>query len=790
MAKKDTQPTQQFVDIESIREGTIVLKNGALRKILMVSGVNFDLKSEEEQGLITYAYQNFLNSLDFSVQIFIHSRRLNIEDYIKKLEARENEETNELLKAQISGYRDFVASFVGQNPIMSKTFFIVVPFDPIQIPGAAKGVAGGLFGIFGKKRSEKIAQEEKEKNIQHNLFQLSQRTDRVISGLNAIGLQAMPLDDEAIIELFYNLYNPEAVEKRTLEIARQEILGKTITDLISPPAIEMNPTHLKLANKFAKTLFIFTYPRYLASGWFSPIINLADLLDISIFIHPVDTGLALKNLRKKAAQIQAEIMEEEEKGKVRNPMLETAFQDIESLRDSLQQGQERLFNTGIYMTLYADTLENLNKLEAQINTVLESKLIYAKSAIFQQVEGLSSTLPIGTDKLLIHTPLNSGPVSSFFPFVSANLTSDEGILYGVNRHNNTLVIFDRFSLENANFVVFAKSGAGKSYATKLEALRLLMTGTDVLIIDPENEYQQLANTVGGSYFKISLASDNHINPFDIPIVPEGEDPADVLKSHIVNLTGLLKLMLGKMTVEEEALLDRAISETYAAFDIVAGKDFSKSQAPMMENLQTVLENMEGGRELAQRLYRFTKGSYAGFTNKPTNIDIKNRLIVFSIRDLEDELRPIAMYIILNFIWNLIRTELKKRVMIIDEAWWMMKYPDGASFLFGLVKRARKYFLGISTITQDVEDFLNSPYGRPIITNSSLQLLLKQAPAMIDLVAKTFGLTEAEKALLLEAAIGQGLFFAGPNHVAIQVIASYPEDQVITTKPEQLLEQQQ
>ena len=337
-------------------------------------------------------------------------------------------------------------------------------------------------------------------------------------------------------------------------------------------------------------------------------------------------------------------------------------------------------------------------------------------------------------------------------------------------------------------VIFAKSGAGKSYATKLEALRLLMTGTDVLIVDPENEYEQLAKTVGGSFFKISLASDNHINPFDIPIVPTGENPADVLKSHIVNLAGLLKLMLGEMTPEEEALLDRAISETYAAFDIVPGKDFSKTQPPLLENLQTVLENMEGGRELAERLYRFTKGSYAGFTNRPTNIDIRNRMIVFSIRDLEDELRPVAMYIILNFIWNLVRAELKKRVMIIDEAWWMMKYKDGASFLFGLVKRARKYFLGISTITQDVEDFLNSAYGRPIITNSSLQILLKQSPAMIEGVAKTFNLTEAEKGLLLEAVVGQGLFFAGPNHVAIQIIASYTEDKVITTKPEQILEE--
>ncbi|MBI2406601.1 MAG: DUF87 domain-containing protein [Candidatus Harrisonbacteria bacterium] len=563
---------------------------------------------------------------------------------------------------------------------------------------------------------------------------------------------------------------------------------KQIENVIAPPALEVNANYLRIGNKYAKTLFLFTYPRYLSSGWFSPIINLPDLIDISIFIHPIDTGLALKNLRKKSAQIQAQINEGQEKGLVRDPVLETALQDIEGLRDSLQQSQENLFDTGVYITLYADSPENLSKLESEITTALEGRLVYAKPATFQQVEGWRSTLPLGNDALRIWTPLNTSPISSFFPFTSANLTSEAGILYGVNQHNNTLIIFDRFSLENANMVVFAKSGAGKSYTTKLEALRLLMLGTDVIIIDPENEYENLSRTVGGSFFKISLASEHHINPFDIPVIPEGEDPSDVLKSHIVNLAGMLKLMMGNLTPQEDAILDRAITESYGARDIAAGKDFAHAEAPLLEDLETVLRGVEGGINLAERLYKFTKGSYAGFTNKPTNIDVKNRLIVFSIRDLEEELRPIAMYLILNFIWNLIKAEFKKRVLIIDEAWWMMKNQDSALFLFGLVKRARKYFIGVTTITQDVEDFLNSPYGRPIITNSSLQILLKQAPAMIDLVGKTFNLTEGEKSFLIEVAVGQGLFIAGLQHTAIQIVASYLEDKIVTTKPEERLAQ--
>ena len=565
--------------------------------------------------------------------------------------------------------------------------------------------------------------------------------------------------------------------------------AEDIPNVIAPAGLEINSSHLKLGDYFVKTFFIFTYPRFVSSGWFSPILNLAEMMDVSVFVHPMDTALALRNLRKKVAQIESELSEKTEKGIVRDPVLETAYQDIENLRDALQQAREKLFEVGVYITIYGTDLTSLSKLENKIESVMESKLVYIKPALFRQLEGLNSVLPIGEDALGVGTPLNSGPVSSLFPFVSPDLSSDKGILYGVNLHNNGLVIFDRFSLENANSVVFAKSGSGKSYATKLEIIRSMMMGTDVIVIDPENEYQNLANAVGGSFFKISLTSPSHINPFDIPIIPEGEEPADVFKSHVLNLTGLVKLMLGEISPEEDALLDRVITETYASRDITAENfDAGKEIAPpLLEDLQTVLDNTEGGRTLAQRLDKFTHGSYAGFTNAPTNVDIANRLIVFSIRDLEDELRPIAMYIVLNFVWSLIRSKLKRRMLIIDEAWWMMKYKDSASFLFGLVKRARKYYLGVTTITQEVEDFLKSDFGRPVITNSSIQFLMKQAPASITAVAQAFNITEGEKAFLLEAAVGEGLFFAGLKHVAIKVIPSYTEDQIITTNPEQILE---
>ena len=559
-------------------------------------------------------------------------------------------------------------------------------------------------------------------------------------------------------------------------------------NVIAPSGIQVDSNYVKIGDYFAKTLFVFTYPRFLSSGWFSSIINTPAMMDTAIFMHPVDTSLALRNLTKKVAQIEAELMEREEKGLVRDPQLQAAYENTEALRDSLQRAEEKLFQVGVYLTIYGSTLEELWKTETGVVSVLESRSVQTKPALFRHLDGLSSVFPLADDKLLVTTPLNSGPASSIFPFISPDLSSDEGILYGINLHNSSLIIFDRFSLENANSVVFAKSGSGKSYATKLEIIRSLMMGTDVIIIDPEDEYRSLSEAVGGSYFKISLSSSNQINPFDIPLIPSDEDPADVFRSHVLNLTGLLKLMLGTITPEEDYLLDRAISEAYASRDITP-ETFGTAnlQPPLLEDLQTILRNTQGGGQIAERLEKYTHGSYAGFMNSPTNIDMKNRLIVFSIRDLEDELRPIAMYIILNFVWNLIRVSLKRRILVVDEAWWMMKYKDSASFLFGLVKRARKYYLGVTTITQDVDDFLKSEYGRPIITNSSIQLLLKQAPASIDLVGQSFGLTDGEKSFLLETKVGEGLFFAGLKHVAVKIIPSYTEDQIITTNPEQLLE---
>ena len=559
-----------------------------------------------------------------------------------------------------------------------------------------------------------------------------------------------------------------------------------LADAIAPAALRVGAREIELGEKVSRSFYTISYPRFLVDSWFTPIINLDKVFDIGIFIHPVETGAALRGFQKKVAEIESQISDREEKGLVRDPMLDTAYRDLEQLRDQLQQAEEHIFEVGLYITLYANSKEELDKIEGDVRGILDAKLVYTKPALFQQEQGFRSTLPLALDELEVRSKLNSSPLSSIFPFVSFDLTSDRGILYGINRHNSSLILFDRFSLENYNSVVFAKSGSGKSYAVKLEVLRSLMFGTDVIVIDPEKEYEYLAQATGGRTFNISLSSEHHINPFDLPPVKEDEEPADILRSNIINLVGLFRIMLGGLSPEEDAIVDRAITETYALKDITGDADFTGVEPPLLSDFENVLSGMEGSESLVTRLSKYTHGTWSGFINQPTNIDINKQFIVFSVRDMEDELKPVAMYIITHYIWNAVRHELKKRLLVIDEAWWMMKSEDTASFLYSVAKRGRKYYLGVATITQDVEDFLKSPYGRPILTNSSMQLLLKQSPTTINVLKETFNLTDEEKFLLLESGVGEGLFFAGLKHVAIKIVASYTEDQIITSDPSQLL----
>ncbi|MFH0804780.1 MAG: ATP-binding protein, partial [Patescibacteria group bacterium] len=499
----------------------------------------------------------------------------------------------------------------------------------------------------------------------------------------------------------------------------------------------------------------------------------------------------LKQLRNKVGALEAQILGDAEKGAPRDPIRETALRDIEKLRDDLTQGIERFFQFALYTTIYADSKEDLDKISEKVESLFGSRLVYTKRVLYQAEQGFNSTLPLADDELAISFNMSTSPAASSFPFISSELTSDNGILYGINRHNNSLILFDRFSLQNANFVVFATSGAGKSYAVKLEILRSMMLGTEIIVIDPEMEYKYLAEATGGTYINISLSSESKINPFDLPRpTHKDEKTADIIRSSVIALKGLLRLMLGQFSHEEDSIIDRALIETYAKKDITAETDLAHVEPPIFKDFEEVLEGMVGAESIVTRLKKFTEGTFAGLLNNPTNVEMNNQLVVFSVRDLEDELKPIGISLIVSYIWNTVRSSLKKRIMVIDEAWWLMQQEDSAKFIYALVKRCRKYYLGVTTITQDVNDFLRSPYGQAIVTNSAIQMLMKQSPASIDLIAKTFLLTEGEKYLLLECGVGEGIFFAGSKHAAIKVVASYTEDQIITSDPRQLLEIEQ
>lgn len=602
--------------------------------------------------------------------------------------------------------------------------------------------------------------------------------------------------------------DPQAIAQAQKMREQQEVSAafqKGITalrDFIAPSSIEFSGTHFQLGTRYARTFYVYGYPRKLTTGWLSSMVNLDEVIDLSIYIYPVESQVVLENLRKKVAQLEAGIQIDSEKGRVRDPAKESAIEDAEEMRDALQVGEERFFRFGLYFTIYGDSMDELEFVTHKVESILGQQLVYSKPASSQQEQGLNSVFPQFVDQLQVRRNMNTGAISTSFPFTSAELSQDNGVLYGINMHNSGLVIFDRFTLENGNAVVFAKSGAGKSFLVKLEALRSIMFGTEILIIDPENEYQRMCEAVGGAYVRLSLNSNVRINPFDLPKVIDIEEADNALRSNLITLHGLLRLMMGgaaaqaaatgggiampALSPSEEADLDAALIETYAKAGITNDPLTHNSTPPTINDLYDTLLHMGGsGPQLAQRLRKYTSGTFAGIFSQQSNINIDNPMVVFNVRDLEDELRPVAMYIVLNYVWNKTKSDTKKRILIVDEAWQIMKYEDSANFMFSLAKRARKYNLGITTISQDVEDFMGSRLGRAIVANSSMQFLLKQSPSSVDVLADVFKLTDAERKRLSQFPIGQGLFFAGENHVHIQVQASESETELITTNPDQV-----
>jgi type IV secretory pathway VirB4 component len=562
--------------------------------------------------------------------------------------------------------------------------------------------------------------------------------------------------------------------------------ASSIPDVIAPSSVEIDFNSIKVGEKYHKTLFVVGYPRYVSPDWLEPLIEFDHSMNVSMFIYPTSSPDVLSDLRRKIAEMEATLSSQIEEGLEADPKVKASLEDALSVQEELAKGMERFFQLSLYVTLSSDDLGELNEAAKRLTTTLNSILILPRTATLQMEEGFKSTMPLGEDKLYVARNMDTTSLASTFPFSSAMLTQDKGVMYGINQQNGSLIIFDRFSLENANEVVFGKSGAGKSYLIKLEGMRQFMFGTEVIIIDPEGEYGDLAKALGGEELMFTTSSALKINPFDLSgLYEEGENE---LGLKILSLHGLFKIVMGELNASQEAILDRALVETYRLKGITTDPATQKNQPPIVEDLYNLLlqTNDDISKELALRLEKFIKGSMSGIFNQQSNFDIQNPFTVFSIKALEDELRPIAMHIILDFVWTKVRKSLKKRVLILDEAWYMMRYEDSASFVYGIAKRARKYYLGLTTATQDVQDFLSTDYGKAVLSNSSIQILLKQSPAEIDLVTKLFYLTNGEKQLLLSSSVGEGLFFAGQSHVALRSIAAPYEHAIITSSPEEIL----
>ena len=815
---------QDFLPVADIIEDVILYKDGGAAVILESTSLNFGLLSEKEQQAVIAAYAALLNSLAYPLQIVVRSQRKDITSYMDYLNAASQKMKDPGLANLMEAYKLFIVDAVKKKNVLGKRFFLIIPFSPLEL-GVAKS-----FAAFTKRKGplpfSKDYVLKKAKDI------LYPRRDHLIRQAGRLGIKLRQLYTNQIIELVYNIFNPATpsvqaknelaapteasglpafLQKRpavpaaptvapmavgpwgkkpkvfsaTAMLAKKEL---SLADVLSPQSVELDFDYLRLNDVYVRTLYTAIRRRYASPGWIEQIINFDSSLDISFHIYPVEGKTVLDDLRRKIAEMEAELSTDLERGKIVNPQTQAQLEDALSLQEQLVKGIERFYDFSFYINIPAPDLEELNRLTSQVKSTLLSLQIEGIHAALDTANGFVSSSPLGLDKLNVTRNMDTTSLATTFPLTSAELSSDKGVLYGINSQNESFIIFDRFSLENSNMTIFATSGAGKSYFVKLEALRSLMLGTEIIVIDPESEYKALAEAVGGEFISFSFGSPSKINPFDLSQVYDEKENSLGLK--ILSLHSLFKVIMGSLTPIQEALLDRAIVMAYRGKGITQDPTTQKKEPPLMEDLYKALVGMEtpDAMDLAARLEKYVKGSFVGIFDQQTNVDIKNPFTVFSVKDLQDTLRPVAMFIILDYIWTMVKKDLKRRVLIVDEAWHMMRYADSAQFLWSVVKRARKYFLGLTTITQDVEDFLAQDIGKAIVTNSALRVLLKQSPAAIDKIGEVFYLSEGEKQLLLAANIGEGIFFAGSHHAPLRVVASADEHRFVTTKPQELIQQ--
>lgn len=550
-------------------------------------------------------------------------------------------------------------------------------------------------------------------------------------------------------------------------------------DFLSYGGLEEQRDYCVIDEKYFRTLMIAGYPYVASTGWLNMLVNFNYNIDIAYHIEQVATHTALPKLNRKILELESRKRSMQKNGSILGPEILDPLNSAVELKNKILRGQEKLFQFSIYIAITADSLAELNKITTLLETVLATGLFYTKVATFRQLEGLQSVLPRGENLLAQKRNLDTSSAALTFPFVSSELVQDSGILYGINRSNNSLVIIDRFSLHNANNIVFAQSGSGKSYTAKVEIIRQLMQGTKVIVIDPEREYEQLCKSVNGTYIKISARSKEKINPFDLTLSAHNAD--DTLASHVQDLTEIISLMAEGLSPEEKAVVDKAILITYKKFGWSMKGSRRGATYPLLKDLYKTLKTLKE-KKLCTRLEKFIKGSLSNVFDSQTNIKLDNRLIIFDIKDVSESLRQIMMVVISNFVYNRVKSDIQKRLLVIDEGWLLLQHTESARFVAGLTRRARKYYLGVSIISQQANDFLNNEYGKAIASQSSLRILMRQDTTTIKKVAEEFNLSEYEQKFLLTCDRGEALIIADQNHVAVKIVASGKEHPLITTDP--------
>ncbi len=570
---------------------------------------------------------------------------------------------------------------------------------------------------------------------------------------------------------------------RRCELTEFEFGGQDLVDLISYAGLKEFSSYLELDGKYLRTLFISGFPYIATTGWLNNLINFSHSVDISYHIELVDPLLAIPKLTRKITELESRRRVMLQQGKIVGSEVLDPLDSAINLKDRILRGQEKLFQFSIYITISEDSLLELDKTTRLLEATLATKLFYIKTASFQQLDGLQTMLPRGENLLSQKRNLDSSSAALTFPFISSEFVQESGVLYGINRSNNSLVILDRFSLNNANSITFAQSGSGKSYFAKVEILRNLMQKTKVIVIDPEREYKQLSDSLAGTYTKLSLGSKEKINPFDFSLSSYGSTHS--LGEHIQDLTEVLSLMCEGFSIEEKAIIDKALIKTYKKFGwTLRSKKAQGKSYPLLKDLYEILK-LDGETKLVAKFEKFVKGSLATVFNSQTNIELKNRLIIFDIKDLPESLRQIMLVIVANFVYNQVKRAPQKRLLVIDEGWLLLEHEESARFVSGLTRRARKYFLGVSIITQQASDFLNNTYGKAIASQTSLRILMRQDTTTIKSVVEEFKLSEYEENFLLTCDKGEAIIIADQNHIAIKIIASEKEHPLITTDPSEV-----